>query len=167
MGMDVVSELDRVWLPSHQRHIDALLRDVGFIPIPCRLCGKDARSGFAVVVSACRHSFHYDCFVDALRADVEPNPQEAETASSSSDSEATPKAAAAVEDSLASAAEGSGEEGKEVAEAAKEASSLIGVPPPSSSKVGRVLADKALLLGRLPPLQCPTCLAPLVGACHA
>jgi len=86
--MDVVNEVERLWLKSHKRYVNAVLRDVGFLPIACKLCGGKMKSGFAVVVPKCHHSFHHDCFVDALKIvapddAVGANPQDAATAAES------------------------------------------------------------------------------------
>eukprot|EP00444_Apocalathium_aciculiferum_P070331 CAMPEP_0183579786 /NCGR_PEP_ID=MMETSP0371-20130417/144526_1 /TAXON_ID=268820 /ORGANISM="Peridinium aciculiferum, Strain PAER-2" /LENGTH=180 /DNA_ID=CAMNT_0025790325 /DNA_START=56 /DNA_END=596 /DNA_ORIENTATION=- len=72
--MSVQNEVDRMWLGSRKMYINAVVRDVAFLPIPCKLCGEDATSGFTIIVTRCRDSFHYDCFMKALR----PRPQELE-----------------------------------------------------------------------------------------
>mmetsp|Transcript_85144 Transcript_85144/g.245832 ORF Transcript_85144/g.245832 Transcript_85144/m.245832 type:complete len:126 (-) Transcript_85144:179-556(-) len=66
--MNVTNELERLYVPSHKVHVNAVLRDVGFVQIPCSLCGQPVSNGFAVVVPRCRDSFHHACFTEALKA---------------------------------------------------------------------------------------------------
>mmetsp|Transcript_30338 Transcript_30338/g.96998 ORF Transcript_30338/g.96998 Transcript_30338/m.96998 type:complete len:125 (+) Transcript_30338:77-451(+) len=74
--MAVENELERMYLRSHRQHINAVLRDVGHTSILCKLCGQGVQTGFAVVVSSCRDTFHYQCFVDALNAPAGAKTQE-------------------------------------------------------------------------------------------
>mmetsp|Transcript_87005 Transcript_87005/g.193553 ORF Transcript_87005/g.193553 Transcript_87005/m.193553 type:complete len:212 (+) Transcript_87005:71-706(+) len=64
--MSVMSEVERVFLPSQGRRINALIRDVGFLPIPCQICESNVKTGFAVIIPRCKHTFHHSCFMEAL-----------------------------------------------------------------------------------------------------
>eukprot|EP00929_Paragymnodinium_shiwhaense_P073809 TRINITY_DN37703_c0_g1_i1.p1 TRINITY_DN37703_c0_g1~~TRINITY_DN37703_c0_g1_i1.p1 ORF type:complete len:176 (-),score=26.03 TRINITY_DN37703_c0_g1_i1:132-659(-) len=60
--MEVVSEIDAMYMPHYGRKINAMMRDVGFTAVQCGLCGEMATRGFLVSLPRCRHNFHYNCF---------------------------------------------------------------------------------------------------------
>eukprot|EP00928_Gymnodinium_smaydae_P071613 TRINITY_DN5514_c3_g1_i1.p1 TRINITY_DN5514_c3_g1~~TRINITY_DN5514_c3_g1_i1.p1 ORF type:complete len:109 (+),score=16.82 TRINITY_DN5514_c3_g1_i1:87-413(+) len=73
--MSVANEVERLYLPSHGKHLDAFLRDVGYVPIYCFCCEASMTKGFAVVVHSCKHTFHFECFKRSLTTTME-NPQD-------------------------------------------------------------------------------------------
>mmetsp|Transcript_38956 Transcript_38956/g.77344 ORF Transcript_38956/g.77344 Transcript_38956/m.77344 type:complete len:113 (-) Transcript_38956:255-593(-) len=76
--MAVVSEVESVYIPSHGQHVNALMRDVAFSRVDCKLCKGTVKPGsFAIVLPRCKDCFHYECFMEALRPKSQPNPQEA------------------------------------------------------------------------------------------
>jgi len=75
--MEVANEFDRLYLPARKCRVNASLRDVGFSPVRCQLCGGDMKFGFFVIVMQCKHSFHLECFQDHFK-EVQDNPQAAD-----------------------------------------------------------------------------------------
>eukprot|EP00434_Breviolum_minutum_P000549 symbB.v1.2.000476.t1/scaffold11.1/size528188/25 len=76
-AMEVANEFDRLYLPARKCRVNASLRDVGFSPVRCQLCGGDMKFGFFVIVMQCKHSFHLECFQDHFK-EVQDNPQAAD-----------------------------------------------------------------------------------------
>mmetsp|Transcript_24428 Transcript_24428/g.42746 ORF Transcript_24428/g.42746 Transcript_24428/m.42746 type:complete len:121 (+) Transcript_24428:78-440(+) len=73
-----MNEVQRLWLPNRGQHVQALLRDIGFVSVSCGICNERIRSGMFVIVPKCKDTFHHSCFVDALAPAPEPNPQDAQ-----------------------------------------------------------------------------------------
>eukprot|EP00928_Gymnodinium_smaydae_P084072 TRINITY_DN67318_c0_g1_i1.p1 TRINITY_DN67318_c0_g1~~TRINITY_DN67318_c0_g1_i1.p1 ORF type:complete len:170 (+),score=20.99 TRINITY_DN67318_c0_g1_i1:102-611(+) len=68
--MSVVGETELLYVPALGRRVNAFLRDVGFVVLPCDLCQRKITCGFMVTVPSCRHNFHDDCFKRAFAAQV-------------------------------------------------------------------------------------------------